>query len=116
MLNAFKTLIIILCISGFFAVSCGKYEALTAEIVTPHRDLEITQGDEVYFEGKASGGVPPYKYGWDFSLVAPPNAGDVPGKIVFNYEGAYKVVLTVTDATGKMSRDFVRIVVKGGMM
>jgi len=114
--SSLKPLIIIICVSGVIAVSCAKQEALTAEIVTPGRDLEITQGNEIYFEGTAAGGVPPYTYAWDFSLVAPPSAEDVPGKIVFNYEGAYKVVLTVTDSTGNMNRDFVRIIVKGEVL
>ncbi len=111
-----KKVIITVCIFGFITISCAKHEALTAEIVTPAQDLEITEGKAIYFEGTASGGVPPYWYGWDFSVVAPPSTENNPGKIVFNFEGAYTVVLTVKDAAGNMNTDFVRILVKGKMM
>ena len=107
---------IAVCILGLITLGCLKHEALTAEIVTPAQDIEITEGKAIYFEGSASGGVPPYTYGWDFSVVAPPSMEISPGKIVFNFEGAYKVVLSVKDSAGNMDADFVRIIVKGKMM
>ncbi len=112
----FKKTIIILFILGLITTSCAKHEALDAEIVTPAQGLEITEGQAVYFEGSASGGAPPYTYAWDFSVVAPPSTNHNPGKIVFNFEGAYKVVLTVKDSAGDMNTDFVRIIVKGKTM
>ena len=111
-----KKVIITACILGFIAISCGKHDALTVEIVTPNQDLETAEGQAVYFEGSASGGIPPYTYLWDFSGVAQTSRENNPGKIFFNFEGAYKVVLTVKDSAGNMSTDFVRIIVKGKTM
>ena len=84
---------------------------LEAEITLPRNDQEIREGDIVYFEGKASGGTPPYTYGWDFGKTIPSINREKTGQIVFNFEGAYKVLFTVKDTSGNQSTDSVRIIV-----
>jgi len=108
-------LLSLICICGLITLGCAdkdKYEALQADIVTPAQDREIIEGEKLYFQGAASGGMQPYLYSWDFSVVAPPSSEKNPGEIAFNYKGAYKVLFTVKDTKGNIHTDFVRIIVE----
>jgi hypothetical protein len=107
---------LLICIFCLIALSCSnrdKFEELKANIVAPDQDhIEIMEGEKLYFIAEASGGFPPYKYSWDFSEVAPPSSEKNPGGIAFNWNGAYKVLLTVKDTKNNIKTDFVRIIVE----
>ena len=75
-------------------------EALEAKIITPGNDVNIKEGESVFFQGYASGGVPPYSYFWYFGKGAPDSENQNTGEVFFNFEGAYKAILTVTDSNG----------------
>jgi PKD domain len=95
-------------------VACAEQDknmGLEAAITLPLQDQEIREGELVFFEGSASGGMPPYAYHWDFGKTMPPIQRKVTGQIVFNFEGAYKVLFTVKDSKGDESTDSVRIIV-----
>ena len=79
----------------------GNNEPLKSIISTPPRNQEIKEGEMIYFEGNGSGGVLPYSYIWNFGVGFKQSSEKVPGARVFNYEGAYKVTLTVIDLKGK---------------
>lgn len=106
----------LICIFCLITLGCSnkdKYEELKANIIAPAQDhIEIVAGEKLYFQAAASGGVPPYKYSWDFSVAAPPSSEKNPGEIVFNWQGAYKVLLTVKDTKSNINTDFVRIIVE----
>lgn len=97
-------------------LSCSKkdnYQELNVDIIAPSQDyLKITEGEKLYFKAAVSGGVPPYAYHWDFGVVAPPSSDKYPEEIVFNWQGAYKVLLTIKDAKNNTNTDFVRIIVE----
>ena len=107
----------LICIFCLIILGCSnkdKYEELKANIIPPVQDyVKIKEGEKLYFQAAASGGVPPYKYSWDFSVVAPPSSEKNPGEIVFNWQGAHKVLLTVKDTKSNINTDFVRIIVEG---
>ena len=84
---------------------------LRVDIILPSIDQNIREGENIYFEGAASGGTPPYAYTWDFGKIAPPIDKKEPGPIVFNYEGAYKILFIVNDSKGNRKVDSVRIIV-----
>jgi len=84
---------------------------LKAEITLPSRDQEIWEGDVVYFKSAAAGGAPPYSYCWDFGKTIPQCLQPKTDRISFDYEGAYRVVLTVKDTAGNKASDTVRIIV-----
>jgi len=87
-------------------------EALQAAIVLHGQKPEIFEGEEFYFYGDASGGVAPYTYRWTFGRGISGRSEKEPGKIVFDYESVYKVILSVKDAEGNMAETFVVIDVK----
>ena len=111
----FKCLSLI-CIFCLITVGCAnkdKYEELKANIIAPAQDhIKIIAGEKLYFQAAASGGVPPYEYNWDFGVVAPSSPEKNPGDIVFKWQGAYKVLLTVKDIKSNRNTDFVRIIVE----
>ena len=84
---------------------------LRAEITLPSMDQEICEGGIVFFEGVVSGGAPSYTYIWDFGKTMPPIKKEKTGPVIFNYEGAYKVLFTVKDSKGNEDTDLVRIIV-----
>ena len=106
----------LICIFCLITLSCSNrdnFEELKANIVAPDQDhIEIIEGEKLYFIAEVSGGVPPYKYSWDFSAVAPSSSEKNPGEIVFNWHGAYKVLLTVKDTKSNIKTDFLRIIVE----
>jgi len=66
----------------------------------------------VYFKGVASGGDPPYSYLWQFGADISSSTQQIPGEVVFNYEGAYSVKMIVKDSKGHVNTDIVLIIVK----
>jgi hypothetical protein len=109
----YLSLICIFCLITLGCSNKDNYEELKANIIAPAQDhVKIKEGEKLYFQAAASGGVPPYKYSWDFSAVAPPNSEKNPGEIVFSWQGAYKVLLTVKDTKSNINTDFVRIIVE----
>lgn len=107
------SLICIFCLITLSCSSSDKFEELKADIIAPDQDqIEIKEGEKLYFQANASGGVPPYRFSWDFSVVASPSSEKNPIGIVFNFPGAYKVFLTVRDTKSNIKTDFVRIIVK----
>jgi len=114
MIKSFEylSLICIFCVITLGCANKDKHEDLKADIFTPaHRHIKIRTGEKLYFQAEASGGVPPYEYRWDFGVVAPSSSEKNPGDIVFNWQGAYKVLLTVKDINSNINTDFVRIIV-----
>ena len=105
-------LICIFCLITLGCANKDKYEELKANIIAPAQDhIKIVAGEKLYFQAAASGGVPPYEYSWDFGVVAPSSSEKNPGDIVFTWQGAYKVLLTVKDINSNINTDFVRIIV-----
>ena len=107
-------LIFVLVATVVFAGGCSQeeeYIQLNAKIVSPQGDITIKEGESVLFKALASGGTPPYRYAWNFGLVAPEFSGQYTPEIVFNYEGAYTIVLTVTDGRQNKASDAVKTVV-----
>lgn len=102
-------------VTGLMAMGCkGKsdFEDLKAEILLPEYDQKIRENEFIYFKGFVFGGTQPYKYNWHFGGGISNSSEKDPGKIVFNYEGAYKVFFTVTDKKGVKSDAFVNIIVE----
>lgn len=58
-------------------------------------------GRAAVFLGKATGGVPPYSYWWNFGDGA--SGGGVNGTRTYVAEGKYEVTLFVTDMTGAIA-------------
>ena len=117
-MSLFKTIfkhLIIACFLGLIMIGCSNQdiqEELESNIILPPQNQEIWEGEIVYFEGIASGGAPPYTYHWNFGVGIPPSSKRKPGKIVFSYEEAHKVLFTVKDSKNNTNTDFVRIIVK----
>lgn len=84
---------------------------LSAQIVLPQSDITIKEGETVLFRASAAGGEPPYRYIWNFGLAAPEFSGPSTPEIIFRYEGAYTVTLTVADSRKKQATDEVKILV-----
>jgi hypothetical protein len=107
-------IIIILAIAVTLAGGCSRqteYIELSAEIVLPQSNIAIREGESVLFRASAAGGTPPYRYVWNFGLAAPDFSGPNAPEIIFNYEGAYTVMLKVTDSRQKQAADEVKIMV-----
>ncbi len=107
--------LIIACIIGLINLGCSKkdtYEELKSNIILPSQNQEVREGEIIYFEGAASGGTPPYTYKWNFGEIFSPSSKKTPGKMAFNYEGAYKILFTVKDSKGITDIDFVYIFVQ----
>jgi PKD repeat protein len=107
-------LIFVLSAAVTLSLSCSgeeEYIELNAKIVMPKSDITIKEGESVLFNALASGGTPPYQYVWNFGLVAPDFLGQYTPEIVFKYEGAYTVTLTVTDDRQGKATDVVKILV-----
>ena len=106
----------LICIFCLIILSCSnknKHQELKANIIAPAQEhIEIMEGEKVYFQSTVYGGDPPYKFNWDFGTVAPPSSEKSPGEIVFNWPGAYKVLLTVRDSKHNINTDFVMITVE----
>ena len=65
----------------------------------------------VTFTAKVSGGVPPYKYEWDFDGDTKTDSAEIsPPPFVYTQAAAYNVALIVTDARGQDIRVTRRIV------
>ncbi len=93
---------------------CGNdsnFTALKAKIISPGIDIEIKEGEAVFFKGLATGGSPPYKYLWHLGSVFPDISGQHTHEIVFKYEGAYTATFTVIDRNGNKDTDAISIVV-----
>ena len=85
--------------------------ALKAKITSPGIDIEIYEGETVFFKGLATNGSPPYKFLWHFGSDLPDASGQYVQETVFNFEGSYTVTLTVTDSNGDKDIDTASIVV-----
>jgi|GEM_PF-4068676 len=110
------TFLLFFILSVVVAISSGcsrqeEYVELAAKIVLPQSDITIKEGETVLFRASAAGGSPPYRYVWNLGLAAPEFSGRSTPEIVFRYEGAYTVVLKVTDARQKQATDEVKIMV-----
>ncbi len=81
----------------------GTVQPLTATIIAPSGNVQITQGDAVVFQGNATGGTTPYQYMWSFSGAAPNSTAQNPGSVTFNTVGTFPIILQATDATGATS-------------
>jgi hypothetical protein len=100
---------------GLFFWGCGaqsKDQPLKSIISAPPRNQEIRVGESVYFEGDATGGLPPYSYLWNFGVCFSQSSEKTPGELIFQYEGAYKVKLSVIDSEGKTDVASVNIFVQ----
>lgn len=98
-----------------FTCGCTEKETvaeLKAEILLSVQNLEIFEGEEVYFNAEATGGQLPYSYRWVFGTGIPSSSKKEPGLIAFDFEGAYKVILSVKDSKGNATEDYVYINVK----
>jgi len=107
--------LMVACVLGLITIGCDNRDrdkALKSIILFPHQNQKIWEGEMIYFEGVVSGGISPYMYSWDFGVGILPSSNQKPGKIVFNYEGAYDVLFTVKDSAGHMDFDFIYVVVK----
>jgi len=102
-------LIILVIITG--CTSQNEEIELKTKITLPSIDQNIWEGEIIFFEGIASGGTPPYTYIWDFGKTMPQIKKKESGQVVFNYEGAYKVLFIVRDSKGNENIDSVRIIV-----
>jgi len=71
-------------------------------ITSPSDDITVTVGDAVEFTGRGNvrGGVEPLEYLWTFSGAAPESPDQNPGVVIFEAEGVYEIVFTVSDAAG----------------
>ncbi len=106
---------IITVIIGLTILGCinqDQKQALQSNIISPPQNQRIVEGEMVYFEGATSGGYPPYTYNWEFGPDISPSVKKTPGKIFFNYEGAYSVIFTVKDSKGHVNTDRVNIIVQ----
>ena len=92
----------------------SNFEVLKAKIISPKNDVNITEGESVFFIGFATGGTPPYSFLWHFGAAASDSSNQNTGGVIFNYEGVYTVTLTVTDSNGAKDSDSVRILVASG--
>ena len=85
------------------------YGDLEATIISPPENVTIEEGDSVTFRGSASGGTPSYEYYWNFDAGATDSTEQIPGDVIFNYEGEYDVSFTVTDTNGLTAVDHVSV-------
>ena len=90
---------LIFCFFIFLGCNSQKLEEqLKSNIDAPPNDQEIEQGETIYFNGHAVGGTPPYSYLWSFPYCFDQSSEKTPGELTFQFEGAYKVKLTVMDS------------------
>lgn len=111
-LFAFTLSFFILIALSFSCAEKETHEELKADILLSMQNLEIFEGEEVYFNAQATGGQSPYSYSWVFGAGIPSSSEKEPGLIAFNFEGAYKVILSVKDSKGNHREDYVYINVK----
>ena len=117
-MNALKKIIhyfFIIAILGSISINCNNQELqqkLQSNIILPPQNQTIWEGEMVYFKGVASGGDPPYSYLWQFGADISSSTQQIPGEVVFNYEGAYSVKMIVKDSKGHVNTDIVLIIVK----
>lgn len=97
--------------TGGACTNNSDLEPLKAKIISPKNDVNLKKEESVFFKGFASGGTPPYSYFWNFGLAASDSSSQNTGEVIFNYEGAYMVTLTVTDSNGTKDSASVRILV-----
>jgi len=110
-LTAFILAIFIVIATAGGCADKTNVEALEAKIITPGNDVNIKEGESIFFQGYASGGVPPYSYFWYFESGAPDSENQNTGEVFFNFEGAYKAMLTITDSNGNKDNAVILIFV-----
>ncbi len=110
------SLAIILVISIAGCSKNAQKEELHVNIIAPASDVNIKENESVYFQAEATGGEPPYKYKWHFGTAFPDYFKKEVGEIVFKFEGAYQVMLTVTDRIGRQANDSMLVVVESGQL
>ena len=71
-----------------------------ASMEKPEDDVEIFEGEAVFFSGSARDGNLPLRYLWDFQGGARNVKVQNPGEVVFKKAGMYQVVFTVRDDNG----------------
>ena len=75
-----------------FSVTGAAGEPLVADADGPY---EADEGEDIQFQGSATGGDPPYSYEWDFGNG---DTSDVQNPVyAYDEAGVYDVTLTVTD-------------------
>ena len=77
-----------------------RYCPLRVEILSPLRNVRV--GENVFFSGSASGGVPEYQYSWTFPFEIGPKRGQTQVR-AFDRPGTYTVTLEVKDFSGAVT-------------
>ena len=92
---------------------------LSVSITSPSSDVVIIEGESVNFQATASGGTSPYTFVWTYvSYWASGGSGtdsideEDPGELIFDKAGTYTFNLTVTDSTGTIVSEAVRVTVQ----
>ena len=86
--------------SATVTVNVVKDTVPKAFIELPEGDMEIYEGEVVWFRGSVKDGNPPVTCSWDFSKGAKSSSRIEPGDVVFRKAGVYPVTFTATDADG----------------
>ena len=92
---------------------------LSVSITSPSSDVVIIEGESVNFQATASGGTSPYTFVWTYvSYWASGGSAtdsideEDPGELIFDKAGTYTFNLTVTDSTGTIVSEAVRVTVQ----
>lgn len=101
---------------------------LQALILSPGQsEIEVAQGETVYFSGTAIGGIPfsngtetTYGYSWNTdknsqTALTGEGAAESGVEVAFDKVGVFNIVLTVSDSQGNTDRATVRVNVKSGV-
>ncbi|MFZ5572061.1 MAG: PKD domain-containing protein [Thermodesulfobacteriota bacterium] len=75
-------------------------DPLEASIISPSGSTIIVAGESISFQALVSGGVPPYRYSWNFGDGANNVTELNPRNIRFDIPGAYSVLFTAYDSGG----------------
>jgi alpha-tubulin suppressor-like RCC1 family protein len=81
-------------------VSVVKDSKPRAAIELPEADIEVYEGELVWFKGYVRDGNLPISCRWDFKKGAKNASNEEPGDVIFKKEGVYPVTFTVSDADG----------------
>lgn len=81
-------------------VSVVKDSKPKAAILNPEGNVEVYEGETVWFKGIVKDGNQPVRVSWDFKKAARGSRSEEPGLVVFKKEGVYPVEFTVSDADG----------------